>query len=99
MTPDLVALADAVRDAHADYLRTCYCRTPMSESIDARARLGAAKQALRAAWMRAPKSARTEALHSASAHSVVSGDSPFGAVSSRKRLEDLINLPYPTETP
>ena len=95
MSADLVTLADAVRDAHAVYLRTCYCRTPMSESVAARACLGAAKQALRAAWMRAPKSARAEALCNASTHSVVSGDSPFGAVSSRKRLEDLINLPTP----
>ena len=95
MTTDLVTLADTVRDAHAEYLYRFYGRSTIADTSAAQIRLATAKRALRAAWMRAPKNERTNALASASTHCVRSGDCPHAAVSSRERLEDLINLPCP----
>lgn len=97
MPPEkLLALADAVRDAHARLLWAVHGhRHPMSESIAARADLTATKQALRAAWLDSTKAERGEALRSASTHGVKCGDSPFAAISSRERLEALVNLPLP----
>lgn len=92
---DLVTLADNVRDAHAELLRTTYVpRVPMSEGIAADAKLRAAKKALRNAWLRSPSDVRAAALAEASTHGVISGDCPHAAVSSRIRLEDLKSLPY-----
>ena len=95
MTTDLVALADAVRDAHALYLFRFYGRSTITDTSAAQATLAVAKKVLRSAWLAAPKAARDEALRNVSTHWVRSGDCPHAAVSSRERPEDLINLPTP----
>ena len=95
----LVTLADAVRDAHAEYLYRFYGRSTMADSSAAKIRLDAAKKSLRAAWLTAPAWVRFQAVARASTHTVKRGDCPHAAISSRQRLDDLINLPCPTETP
>jgi hypothetical protein len=98
-TDHLVTLADAVRDAHAEYLFRFYGRSTISNVTAAKIRLDAAKKSLRAAWLNAPAWVRLQALAAATKHAVKCGGCPHAAVSSRERLEDLINLPTPAETP
>ena len=80
MNPDLVALADAVRDAHALYLFRFYGRSTIADTSAAQTTLAAAKKALRSAWLAAPKAVRAEALRCVSTHWVRSGDCPHAAV-------------------
>jgi len=96
---NLITLADAVRDAHALYLFRFYGHSPMADVSAAQATLAAAKKALRAAWLLAPESERQDARWGATTHGIRRGDCPHAAVSSREHLEDLLDLPYPTETP